>query len=62
MLPHIKRIAVSDHLLLGGDNIDLALAHHIERQLAAELSARAVEFPGRALPRFKGTLPDRFGR
>jgi molecular chaperone DnaK (HSP70) len=35
-LPHIKRIAVSDHLLLGGDNIDLALAHHIESQLAKE--------------------------
>ncbi len=29
-IPHIKRIAVSDHLLLGGDNIDLAIAHHIE--------------------------------
>jgi molecular chaperone DnaK (HSP70) len=36
MLPHIKRIAVSDHLLLGGDNIDLALAHHIEARLGGE--------------------------
>ena len=44
MLPHIKRIAVSDHLLLGGDNIDLALAHHIERQLGAELSAPQWNF------------------
>jgi molecular chaperone DnaK (HSP70) len=35
-LPQIKRIAVGDHLLLGGDNIDLALAHHIESRLAAE--------------------------
>ena len=35
-LPHIKRIAVSDHLLLGGDNIDLALAHHIKSRLAHE--------------------------
>jgi molecular chaperone DnaK (HSP70) len=35
-LPHIKRIAVSDHLLLGGDNIDLALAHHIESRVADE--------------------------
>ena len=35
-LPHIKRVAVSDHLLLGGDNIDLAIAHHIEPRLASE--------------------------
>ena len=34
--PHIKRVAVSDHLLLGGDNIDLAIAHHIEPRLAPE--------------------------
>jgi molecular chaperone DnaK (HSP70) len=38
-LPQVKRIAVGDHLLLGGDNIDLALAHHIESRLATgELS------------------------
>ena len=35
-LPHIKRIAVSDHLLLGGDNIDLALAHHVESRVTDE--------------------------
>lgn len=35
-LPHIKRIAVSDHLLLGGDNIDLAIAHAVEARLAHE--------------------------
>jgi molecular chaperone DnaK (HSP70) len=34
-LSRIKRIAVSDHLLLGGDNIDLALAHRIESRLPA---------------------------
>ncbi len=28
--PAIERIATSDHLLLGGDNIDLALAHLLE--------------------------------
>ena len=33
VLPQIKRVAVGDHLLLGGDNIDLALAHHIESRL-----------------------------
>jgi len=32
-LPHIKRVAVSEHLLLGGDNIDLALAHILEPRL-----------------------------
>jgi len=31
--PAIERIATSDHLLLGGDNIDLALAHALERKL-----------------------------
>ena len=27
------RVAVGEHLLLGGDNLDLALAHHVERRL-----------------------------
>ena len=31
--PRIKRIAVSNHILLGGDNIDLAVAHRVESQL-----------------------------
>jgi molecular chaperone DnaK (HSP70) len=43
-LPHIKRVAVSDHLLLGGDNIDLALAHHLEQRLASELSITQWNF------------------
>ncbi|MBL8659243.1 MAG: Hsp70 family protein [Rhodospirillales bacterium] len=29
----VRRIAVSEHILLGGDNIDLALAHALEAQL-----------------------------
>ncbi|TVR99690.1 MAG: hypothetical protein EA406_02750 [Rhodospirillales bacterium] len=33
-LPGIRRVAVSDHILLGGDNIDLAIAHRLERKLA----------------------------
>lgn len=40
--PGIERVAVSEHLLLGGDNIDLALAHALESELAPdgeELSA-----------------------
>ncbi len=34
--PGIERVAVSDHILLGGDNIDLALAHRLEPQLSDE--------------------------
>lgn len=32
-LPQVRRIAVSNHILLGGDNIDLALAHLAEAKL-----------------------------
>ncbi len=32
--PRFERIAVGDHLILGGDNIDLALARHIEVQFS----------------------------
>lgn len=35
-LPAIRRLAVSDHLLLGGDNIDLAIAHLMEPRLAGK--------------------------
>ena len=35
-LPGIRRVAVSDHLLLGGDNIDLAIAHLLEPRLAGK--------------------------
>lgn len=31
----VKRVAVGNHLLLGGDNMDLALAHALEPRLAA---------------------------
>lgn len=31
-----QRMAVGDHLLLGGDNIDAALAHYLEKKLQAE--------------------------
>jgi hypothetical protein len=30
----LERVAVGEHILLGGDNIDLALARHLEQQLA----------------------------
>ncbi len=32
----LDRVAVGDHLLLGGDNMDLALAHHLQTKLQAE--------------------------
>ena len=35
-LPTLTRTAVGEHLMLGGDNMDLALAHHLEPQFAPE--------------------------
>ncbi len=32
----LERLAVGDHLLLGGDNVDLALAHHLRGRLAGQ--------------------------
>jgi molecular chaperone DnaK (HSP70) len=32
----LQRVAVGEHILLGGDNIDLALARSVEQQLAAK--------------------------
>ncbi len=32
----LVRVAVGDHILLGGDNMDLALAHHVRAALEAE--------------------------
>ncbi len=41
--PGLDRIGVGDHLMLGGDNMDLALAHLVEQRLAgARLSAAAL--------------------
>jgi molecular chaperone DnaK (HSP70) len=34
--PILTRVAVGNHLLLGGDNMDLALAHRVEQQIAGE--------------------------
>lgn len=33
----LKRVAVGDHLMLGGDNLDIALAHRVEPRLGAKL-------------------------
>ena len=37
--PRLTRTAVGEHLMLGGDNMDLALAHHVERGHGAKLPA-----------------------
>jgi hypothetical protein len=42
----LKRVAVGDHILLGGDNMDLALAHVVGQELAAQ---------GKELDRFQLT-------
>jgi molecular chaperone DnaK (HSP70) len=36
--PGFERVAVGDHLMLGGDNMDLALAHLVESRLGKRLS------------------------
>lgn len=56
----IKRVAVSQHLLLGGDNVDLAIAHLLEPRMAgsgrrlssrqwAQLAAEARQLKERSL-------------
>jgi hypothetical protein len=36
-LPVLERVAVGDHLMLGGDNMDVALARHVEARLGERL-------------------------
>jgi molecular chaperone DnaK (HSP70) len=63
--PHLRRIAVSEHILLGGDNLDLALAHHVESRSAPRhgTARHRVRAAPRALPRNQRggarPLPDR---
>jgi hypothetical protein len=40
--PAFERIAVGDHLLLGGDNVDLALAARLERKMIADEAAAGL--------------------
>ncbi|QNP50041.1 Hsp70 family protein [Diaphorobacter aerolatus] len=46
VLPTLSRIAVGEHLMLGGDNMDLALAHRLEPQFlnAGEQRLSAARF------------------
>ena len=52
------RVAVGDHLILGGDNLDLSLAHHIERKLAGDgkLTPRQWDVLVRSCRHVKETL------
>ncbi len=44
----LERVAVGEHILLGGDNMDLALAHVVQRRLA-QRGARLDAWQSRAL-------------
>ena len=52
------RVAVGDHLILGGDNLDMALAQHIETKLTdgGKLSAKQWDVLVRNCRRVKETL------
>ncbi|MEX2139179.1 MAG: Hsp70 family protein [Pirellulales bacterium] len=36
---HFHRVAVGEHLILGGDNQDLALAHHLEQRILSRVGS-----------------------
>jgi len=52
------RVAVGDHLILGGDNLDITLAHHIEAKLLdnGKLTPRQWDVLVRSCRRVKETL------
>jgi molecular chaperone DnaK (HSP70) len=41
--PRFERIAVGDHLILGGDNIDLALARTVEQRFSGKTAAMGAD-------------------
>ena len=49
----LRRIAVGNHLLVGGDNMDLALAHHV----AGRFAEKGVEARSLAIGRLVAFLP-----
>ncbi len=67
--PRIERIAVGDHLMLGGDNMDVTLARHVEQKLTGAVGALdAVSFAQLVLSArlaketlLKDGAPDEFG-
>jgi hypothetical protein len=46
--PAVERIAIGDHLLLGGDNVDLALAALAERKIATAQPSRKLALTERS--------------
>ena len=58
------RIAVGNHLILGGDNLDLALARHLEQKLAGgdKLPSAQWDRAGADLPAGQGRAARRPGR
>ena len=48
-VPRLERFAVGRHLMLGGDNMDLALAHVVEARLAAAAAAGTPRLSAAAL-------------
>ena len=52
------RVAVGDHLILGGDNLDLALAHHLEQRVkpGGQLEPRQWSVLVRSCRQLKETL------
>ncbi|MCH9609696.1 MAG: Chaperone protein HscA [Chlamydiales bacterium] len=52
-----ERMAVGSHLLLGGDNMDLALAHHLKLDLAAARTAKEEGLHSILLDGFFGLYP-----
>jgi len=68
----LKRLAVSEHILLGGDNLDLALAHRVEQRIGpnqelsptafAQLLARCREIKEEALGLATGMADDVFAQ
>jgi molecular chaperone DnaK (HSP70) len=60
-LPTLTRTAVGEHLMLGGDNMDLALAHQLEPAFAAKAAqgqrlSAALCPAGAALPHGQGAV------
>ena len=46
--PQLTRIGVGNHLILGGDNMDLALAHLAEQGLATDAATQGISSPASA--------------
>jgi len=57
--PQLERFAVGRHLMLGGDNMDLALAHVVEGRMAAGTAAASAPGSARLSPAALAQLVER---